>query len=180
MTPEGNIKQICCGPECKEEGAMARVLVTYHSRSGNTEAMAKLVAEGAREAGAQVSLKKAQDVRPEELARYEGIIVGSPTYYGAMAAELKSLIDESVAHHGELEGKAGGAFTSSANVGGGNETTILGILQAMLIHGMVIQGDPDGDHYGPVAIGAPDERSKPLCKALGKRVAALAQKLSKE
>jgi multimeric flavodoxin WrbA len=69
---------------------------------------------------------------------------GSPTYYGTMAWELKKLLDESVKFHGKLRGKVGGAFTSSANVGGGNETTVLDILKALLIHGMVVARRPPG------------------------------------
>jgi len=138
---------------------MGRILVLYHSRGGNTARMAQLVAEGAREKGATVDLRPVEEVSPDDLLDYDGIIAGSPTYYGQMSAELKRLLDESVRHHGKLNGKVGGAFTSAGNIGGGNETTIMGILQAMLIHGMVIQGTPQGDHYGPVAVGAPDERA---------------------
>jgi NAD(P)H dehydrogenase (quinone) len=82
-----------------------------------------------------------------------------------------------VAFHGQLEGKVGGAFASSANIGGGNETTILAILEALLIHGMVVQGTSSGDHYGPVAIGRPDTRASGQCTAYGERVAALAKRL---
>ncbi|MCK4374253.1 MAG: flavodoxin family protein, partial [Candidatus Brocadiae bacterium] len=67
--------------------------------------------------------------------------------------------------------------TSAGNIGGGNETAILSILQAMLIHGMVVQGTPKGDHYGPVAIGAPDERASGQSHELGRRVAELAGRL---
>jgi len=80
-----------------------------------------------------------------------------------MSAEVKRLLDDSVRLHGELEGKGGGAFASSVNIGGGNETTIMDILRWMLIHGMVIQGVPKGGHYGPVAIGSPDEHSREHC-----------------
>ena len=156
---------------------MAKILVVYDSRTGNTEKMGKLVAKGAREAGAQVDLKKVDGVCAQDLLGYDGIIAGSPTYYGHMSAELKKLFDDSVKYHGELEGKVGGAFSSSANIGGGNETTVVGILQCMLIHGMVVQGTSSGDHYGPVAIGAPDDRAAEGCVALGQRVAELAQKL---
>jgi len=83
-----------------------------------------------------------------------------------------------VRHHGSLSGKVGGAFSSAANIGGGNETTILSILQAMLIHGMIVPGTADGDHYGPVSIGAPDERASKQCRALGERIAELAEKLA--
>ncbi len=63
-----------------------------------------------------------------------------------MAAEIKKFIDESVKFHGKLEGKVGGAFSSSAQIGGGNETTIMDILKTLLIHGMIIQGSSKGDH----------------------------------
>ncbi len=156
---------------------MSKVLIVYYSRTGNTAAMAEEVKKGAETEGLEVICKPTGQVKAEELLNYEGIIVGSPTYYGTMAAPVKELFDESVKFHGKLEGKVGGAFASSANIGGGNETTILDILKAMLIHGMVIRGDHRGDHYGPVAIGAPDARSKKLCVALGKRVAALVKQL---
>jgi len=103
--------------------------------------------------------------------------MGSPVYYGTMAAQLKELLDESVRYHGQLAGKVGGAFASSGGPGGGNETTVLNLLQAMLIHGMVIRGEPQGDHYGPIAVGAPDERSRRECLKLGANVADLAARL---
>jgi len=156
---------------------MSKILVVYYSRSGNTKKMAQLIAEGVTKEGAEVALKDVKDVKASELLKYEGIVVGSPTYYGTMSAEIKKLFDESVAFHASLEGKVGAAFSSSANIAGGNETTILDILNAMLIHGMVIQGDPKGDHYGPVAIGSPDNRTTAECLRLGSRVAKLAKKL---
>ena len=157
---------------------MAKVLITYYSRSGNTAQMAELVADGARKVkGAETIIKKVEDTDLKSLTDYDAIIAGSPTYYGLMAAELKDLFDRSVALHGQLEGKVGGAFTSAANLGGGNETTILSILQAMLIHGMIVQGTSQKDHYGPVAIGAPDERATEECRKLGRNVAGLAVKL---
>ncbi|MFO8007088.1 MAG: NAD(P)H-dependent oxidoreductase [Candidatus Brocadiia bacterium] len=156
---------------------MANLLVVFHSKGGNTERMAEAVAEAAGEAGAQVTLKSVEETAAEELQHFDAIIAGSPTYYGLLSAPLKALLDESVQWHGKLTGKVGGAFTSSANVGGGNETTILSILQAMLIHGMVVQGTAAGDHYGPVAIGRPEERALDGARALGKRVAELAEKL---
>jgi len=157
---------------------MAKMLVMYHSRGGNTRKMAELVGEGASLVeGVEVALKSVSEVKPEELVDFDAILIGSPTYYGLPAAAIKKLFDDSVAYHGQLEGKVGGAFASSANIGGGNETTILAILQALLIHGMVVQGTSAGDHYGPVAIGAPDRRASDQCKAYGKRVALLTKKL---
>ena len=156
---------------------MARILVVYYSRGGNTRRMAEMVAEGARTAGAEVDLKDVSEVAPEDLLDYDGIIAGSPTYYGLMCAELKGLFDESVRFHKQLTGKVGGAFTSSGNLAGGNETTVLSILQAMLIHGMIVQGTASGNHYGAVALGAPDEGAAEQCRALGARVAELAGRL---
>jgi len=157
---------------------MARVLILFYTRSGNTEKMARLVAEGVKNAGAEATVKPVAEATLDDLTAVDGIIIGSPTYYGLPAAEIIKFIDESVKLHGRLEGKAGGAFSSSANIGGGNETVIMSILQAMLVHGMVVQGIPKGDHYGPVSIGAPDERVSKQCKILGERVAKLANKLA--
>ncbi len=156
---------------------MAQALVIYLSRTGNTKKMAELVAEGIKNEGVEVVIKEAKDVVADELLKYDAIAIGSPTYYGTMAAEIKKLFDDSVKFHGKLEGKIGASFASSANVGGGNETTILDILNAMLIHGMIIQGDPKGDHYGPVSIGSPDDRATKQCIRLGNRVAKLLKRL---
>jgi len=94
-----------------------------------------------------------------------------------MAAEAKDLIDRSVKYFGKMIGKVGGAFTSSGGIGGGNETTIVSILQAWLIHGMVVQGFQKGSHYGPVAVGAPDDRAEEECLRYGRQVAELTKKL---
>lgn len=156
---------------------MAKVLIVYYSRTGNTRQMAKLVEEGIRIEGMDVETKDVEDVKTNELINAQGIIFGSPTYYGGMAASLKRLLDESVEFHGKLEGKVGAAFSSSANIGGGNETTILGILNAFLIHGMIVQGDANDDHYGPVSIDAPDKRASEQCRRLGQKVASLVKKV---
>ncbi len=158
---------------------MAKLLIAYYSRSGNTEKMSELIEEGARIEGVEVVRKAVGEVKAKDLLDYDGVILGSPTYYGSMAAELKKLLDKSVSFHGKLEGKVGGAFSSAANIGGGNETTIMDILKALLIHGMIIRGDSSGDHYGPVAINAPDRRAEAQCKRYGKRIAELTRRLSK-
>ena len=157
---------------------MAKALVIYYSRTGNTKKMAESVAEGIKNEGMEVVIKEVKDVDAGELLKYDAIAIGSPTYYGTMAAQIKELFDDSVKFHSKLEGKVGAAFASSANVGGGNETTILDILNAMLIHGMIIQGDPQGDHYGAVAIDVPDSRATKQCVRLGSRIAKLVKRLS--
>lgn len=156
---------------------MARALVVYYSRSGNTKKMAEAVSEAIRKEAIEVTLKEVGQVEADELKGYEAIVVGSPTYYGSMAYEVKKLFDESVKFHGKLDGKVGAAFASSANIGGGNETTILDILNAMLIHGMIVQGDAQGDHYGAVSIGEPDQRALKQCARLGSRLGKLTKKI---
>lgn len=154
-----------------------KVLICYYSRSGNTKAMAYLIADGIRSPDIDVDVKKVNEVKPKDMLEYDGIILGSPAYYGVCAAEMKTLLDESVKFHGKLDGKVGGAFASSGNVGGGNETTVLQLLQALLIHGMIITGDPEGDHYGPVSVEKPDKRVEEDCKEYGKRIADLISRL---
>lgn len=157
---------------------MVKIGIVYYSRGGNTEKMAEYVLAGVKEEKVSGQLKRVEDTNLEDLLAWDGIIVGSPTYYGLPAAPIKDLFDRSVKYHGQLKGKVGGAFSSSANPGGGNETTIMSIFKMMLIHGMILQGSSEGDHYGPVSIEAPDERVKRQCIVLGKRVARLAKKLS--
>lgn len=157
---------------------MAKGIVIYYSRSGNTRQMAEMIAKAMSDGGVATDCKSVDKVKVDDLPGYDAIVVGSPTYYGSMAAQIKQLIDDSVVKHGQLDGKVGAAFSSSANIAGGNETTILSILEAMLISGMVIQGDPQGDHYGPVSIGKPDQRVKKLCARWGRRIAELTKKLA--
>ena len=156
---------------------MAKAIVIYYSRSGNTQEMAEIIAKAMKDADLSVDCKSVSDVKAEDLLNYDAIVIGSPTYYGHMAGPIKQLIDDSVSFHGKLDGKVGAAFTSSANIAGGNETTIMGITEAMLIAGCVVQGDPQGDHYGPVSIGKPDDRVKRQCMRRGRRIAELTKKL---
>ena len=152
---------------------MAKVLIVYYSQTGHTEKMANAVEEAIKQKGVEVVKKRVENIQADELLGFDGIIIGSPTYYGTMAWPIKKLIDQSVKFHGKLAGKVGAAFSSSANIGGGNETVILSILEALLIHGMIVQGESEGGHYGPVAINEPDERALNGCKKLGESVANL-------
>jgi NAD(P)H dehydrogenase (quinone) len=156
---------------------MAKALVCFYSRTRNTEKMAVKIADILRSEGVGVDLKKVEDTAVDDLLGYDCLLFGSPTYYGSMAWPVKKLLDESVKFHGQLKGKVGGAFSSSANVGGGNETTILSILNALLIHGMVVCGDYRRDHYGPVSVGRPDKRALDCCESYAKTIAGLAKKL---
>lgn len=156
---------------------MAKVLVGYYSRTGNTEKMAHTIADAMKMQDLVVDLKRVEEIKSEDLLDYDCVLLGSPTYYGSMAWPIKKLLDDSVKFHGRLSGKIGGAFSSAANVGGGNETTILDILNALLIHGMIIRGDHRGDHYGPVSIGFPDERALECCKQYAENLAEIVEKL---
>lgn len=156
---------------------MAKILVLYYSRSGNTRKMAEAVAEGVKNTGAQLTLCDLKNCTLEQLLDHDGIVAGSPTYYGQVAGALKEFFDRSVKYHGKLEGKVGGAFASSGVLGGGNETTVLSILQMMLVHGMIVQGQSKTNHYGAVSIEAPDESALEQCRLLGERVSKLAARL---
>ena len=115
-----------------------------------------------------------------DLLRADGIIIGSPTYYGCMSAKVKDLIDKSVEIHGKLEGKVGAAFTTSGGTATGAETTILSIIKAMLIHGMIVKGNPDDKHYGLAIEEAPkSEEDKKMCREFGFMFANLVYKLFK-
>lgn len=157
---------------------MARVLIAYFSKSGNTKEMAQSIKEGLDSMGdVDVALKKVQDTTIDDLRSSDGIIVGSPTYFGVMAAEVKQLMDKSIQCYGKLVGKVGGAFTSSGMIGGGNETTIMSILQGLLIHGMIVRGVQKGNHYGPVSVGAPNEEVRDECVQYGKMIGGLVKRL---
>ena len=156
---------------------MASGLVIYYSKSGNTKEMAETIAEAMNSAGLATRCKSVDETKVDDLLTADAIVVGSPTYYGRMAAPVAQLFDDSVGKHGRLDGKIGAAFSSSANIGGGNETTIVSIINMMLIHGMIVQGDPQGDHYGPVSIGKPDDRVISQCTRRGRRIAELTKRL---
>jgi len=158
-------------------GSYMHILVVYYSKTGNTEKMALATAEGVKEAGVDAVVKKADETTNEDLLEADGIIVGSPTYYGQMASQVKALFDSSVQIHGKLEGKVGAAFTSSGGNAYGGETTMLSILEAMLVHGMIIQGRANSQHYGSAVVGKPQEQDEEKCRQSGKRVADLVLRL---
>ena len=139
--------------------------------------MANVIAESMETSGLPTKCKSVCDVKVDDLFDVDAIVVGSPTYYGRAAGTVAQFFDESVSKHGKLDGKIGAAFSSSANTGGGNETTVCEINNMLLIHGMIVQGDPQGDHYGPVSIGKPDDRVQKQCRRRGHRIAELTLKM---
>jgi len=145
---------------------MARVLVLYYSSYGHVEALAKAVAQGATDAGAQVDIRRVPETVPEEVARtshfkldqdapvasvaeletYDAIVVGTGTRYGRVSSQMAAFLDQTggLWQRGALEGKVGAAFTSTATQHGGQETTLLSIITNLLHFGMVIVGLPYG------------------------------------
>lgn len=154
-----------------------KMIVVYDSRSGNTEAMAYAVAEGVESEGVEVEVKKVDEASVDELPEVDGIILGSPVYYGLPSAKIKEFIDASVKYHGKLDGKVGGAFASSGGTHTGAETTIIALTEALLVHGMVTQGTSGTNHYGAASVGAPDEDDSNNCRKMGVRLAKLVKKL---
>ena len=157
-----------------------QVLVMYHSRTGNTEALAREVAKGVEEVeDVTCVLKSAADVTQNDFVTSAGIIAGSPVYFGSMAAELKTVFDRFIPIRSRMADKVGAAFATSADPSGGKETTMLSILQAMLIYGMIVVGDPMDatGHYGAACVERPDAAVSDTAVKLGQRVASLVKRL---
>jgi NAD(P)H dehydrogenase (quinone) len=157
---------------------MAKILVTYFSVTGHTQALAEAVAVGATAVeGVQCALKPVDEVDNDDLVAADGVIVGSPTYFGQMAADVKRMFDRTERVYGQLEGKVGAAFTTSGGAGCGHELTNMSIVVAMLVAGMLVQGTTQGPHFGPFAVGQPGEDDLKAARELGARVARLTAKL---
>lgn len=157
-----------------------QILILYFSKSGNTRKLAEAIAKGVEEVeGVKAVLKKTSDVTKEDFSASEGIIAGSPVYFGLMAAELKKIFDDFVGIRKKMEGKVGAVFATSGDPTGGKETTMMSIIQVLLIYGMVIVGDPMSatGHYGVACVGEPDAKTEDNGMKLGNRVAELAKKL---
>ncbi len=198
---------------------MPKILVLYHSTYGHIEKMAEAVAEGARSVeGAVVDIRRVEETVPDDLARqsgykldqaapladvdelagYDAIIVGAGTRYGTVASQMRAFWDKTggVWAKGALVGKVGGAFTSTATQHGGQETTLIGMIQTLLHHGLVVVGLPyafagqmtldeisGGSPYGASTITGGDGSRQPSANDLdgarfqGRHIAEVARKL---
>jgi NAD(P)H dehydrogenase (quinone) len=198
---------------------MTKVLVLYYSSYGHIEQMADAVAEGARVGGAEVDVRRVAETAPDAvvkaahfktdtahpviegpdaLAGYDAIVVGAPTRYGRMPAQMAAFWDTTggLWMKGALVGKVGGAFTSTASQHGGQETTLFSIITNLLHHGMTIVGLDygfqgqmgvdevrGGSPYGATTIAGGDGSRQPHAEELagaryqGKRIAETAAKL---
>lgn len=159
------------------------VLVTYHSASGNTEKMALGVAEGAKAvSGTNVVLKRVGEVAADDLLSSDAVIVGSPVYFGNMSGEVKTFLDNWLLKFGvfrdsKMRNKIGGAFATGGAISNGKETTMLAILQAMLVNQMIVASG--GGAFGASATTGPDspgidEKELAAARDLGKRIAEVA------
>ncbi|KGO98428.1 NAD(P)H:quinone oxidoreductase [Novilysobacter defluvii] len=197
---------------------MAKVLVLYYSAYGHIEQMAEAVAEGARETGAQVDIRRVPELVPEEVARksgfkleqaapiarveelagYDAIIVGTGTRFGRMSSQMASFLDQcgGLWASGALNGKVGGAFTSTNTQHGGQEATLFSILTNLLHFGLVTVGLPysyapqmtmdeivGGSPYGATTIAGGDGSRQPSkidldgARFQGRHIADIANRL---
>jgi NAD(P)H dehydrogenase (quinone) len=197
---------------------MTKLLVLYYSTYGHIESLAEAVRQGAAQIeGIQASLKRVPELmprevaekagakldqaapvaQPDELADYDAIIVGTPTRFGNMAAQMRNFWDQTGAlwAKGALVGKVGSVFTSTAT-GGGNESTILTSWPTLAHHGMIIVGLPysapeltdlssfrGGSPYGAGTVAGqrgerqPQEKESSMARFQGSHVAKIARKL---
>jgi NAD(P)H dehydrogenase (quinone) len=167
-------------------GRPARVLVLYCSKTGNTKAMAELVAEGAAGVEAtEVRLKSVDEAAADDVQWCDGVAVGSPTQMGTIAWPMKRWWDETAqALWPKIEGKIGCAFSSSGGLAGGGELTCLALQVVLMNFGLLVFGIPDYVapgrtlHYGAVCAGRPrDEADREACRRLGRRLAEWVQTL---
>ncbi len=198
---------------------MTKVLVLYYSSYGHIEQLADAVAEGARSAGAEVDIRRVLETAPAEVAKaahfktdtaheeigdvniladYDAIVIGAPTRFGRMPSQMASFLDQAggLWMRGALNGKVGGAFTSTASQHGGQETTLFSIITNLLHFGMTIVGldygfqgqmgldeVKGGSPYGATTIADGDGSRQPSQVELdgaryqGKRIAEVAAKL---
>ena len=196
---------------------MSKILVLYYSRFGATQQMAELIAEGTEQAGAEAVIRTVPAISttteatepsiPEsgalycsedDLANCNGLVLGSPTRFGNMAAPLKYFLDGTGGAwmSGQLVGKPAAVFTSASSMHGGHESTLLTMMMPLLHHGMLITGIPytepnlnetttggtpyGASHYAGSKSDKPlSNNEKMICKSLGSRVAQISQSLAK-
>lgn len=163
----------------------AKVLVAYHSVTGNTEKMAHGVVEGASAfAGADVALKRVSEVGADDLLSNDAVIVGSPVYFGNMAGEVKTFFDNWLLKFDfyrefKMRDKVGAAFATGGSISNGKEITMMAMLEAMLINKMIVTSAGGSYGFGASATTGPDspgidDKELAAARDLGKRVAEFA------
>ncbi len=192
-----------------------RILILYYSRYGATARLAEFIAEGVEQAEANAVIRTVPPVSPDheatepeqpaqgaiycqedDLLQCDGLVLGSPTRFGNMAAPMKYFLDStgSLWMNGNLAGKPAAVFTSTASMHGGQEATLLSMMLPLLHHGMIVAGLPytepslgetrtGGTPYGISHLAGSrsdlpiSDHEKQLCHAMGKRIATLASAL---
>ena len=191
---------------------MKKILIIYYSKNGAIQKMSEKISRGINAVdNSEAVIRTLPDIKDntaaianednilyatnEDLANCDGLILGSPTYFGNMAAPMKFFLDGTSAEwfNNTLSGKPAGVFTSSSSMHGGQETTLITMLIPLLHHGMIISGIPysekelhdtrtGGSPYGPTHFSGDKENSLSnheikLCTSFGSRVANIAKKL---
>ena len=191
---------------------MKKILIIYYSKNGAIQKMSEKISRGINSVeNSEAVIRTLPDIKDntdaianknnilyatnEDLEKCDGLILGSPTYFGNMAAPMKFFLDGTSAEwfNSTLSGKPAGVFTSSSSMHGGQETTLITMLIPLLHHGMIISGIPysekelhdtrtGGSPYGPTHFSGDKENSLStheikLCTSFGSRVANIAKKL---
>lgn len=188
---------------------MGPILILYYSRTGTIAEMATHIMKGALSQGVKVNLRRIPSlgedsvegplfVTNDDLTACSGLIMGSPTRFGQMAACVRSFWDKTgeIWYSGQLEGKPAGVFTSSSSMHGGQESTLLGMMMPFIHHGMLVAGIPyseqaieetesGGGPYGASVVAKKGKQcmtheEKIICQSLGARIAEIAKKLNRE
>ena len=186
---------------------MINILIIYYSTNGSTKKMARLIARGIEMVDGVTSVIRTVNnelddnvsdaiVEKSDLKECSGLIIGSPTHFGNMAAPLKAFLDNTTAEwlNNTLTGKPAGVFTSTSSLHGGQESTLLSMMLPLLHHGMLIAGVPyddvnlahtktGGTPYGPSHVSFDEvteisDEEKAICLSFGKRIAELAKRIS--
>lgn len=146
---------------------MQKVLIVYHSETGNTEMMARAIAEGS---GGE--LKSVEETTNEDLIKADAIVLGSPTYFRQMSWKMKKFIDESIDVWKKLEGKIGGVFTSAGYLKDGKKC-LNSLKDAMECHGIKVVGSVISERK-------PNKNKLRECKMLGEKIASMVKKCRKK
>ncbi len=166
--------------------AQPKILLVFDGHEdGLVERMSRKVAEGARGAGAEVLMLTAANAKPEDAMDKDAIVLGSPCHFAGPSTAIKRFMDATWPFRGKLAGKVGACFTAANHLAGGHELTLISLISFFLTHGMIIEGNADGDAFGATLI-APDGVYEEAVaddpeegRILGSKVAALVTRLGR-
>ena len=161
-----------------------RILIVFDGHEdGLVERMSRKVAEGARSAGAEVLMLTAANAKPDDVLSHDALIIGSPCHFAAPSTAVKRFMDATWPLRGKLAGKIGGAFTAANHLAGGHELTLISAIAFFMSHGMIVEGNAEGDAFGATLIAPEGDASEAMsddpeeCRQLGVKIAKLAARL---